>query len=116
MFLLLLVYEHLAGAGPWRAIKGRGVSRVITRRRIIHIPEAATHRSLKMMTVVVQVIVNSTIQTAVPMTQLVEKGIDDTNVEENNFGKRWTMRLKEKDERTRRILVATVSVRATIRR
>ena len=69
-----------------------------------------------MLAVIVQVIVNSTIQVAVPMTQLVENGIDDTSLEENNFGKRWTMRLKEKDERTRRSLVPTVSVRATIRR
>ena len=69
-----------------------------------------------MVTVIIQVIVNSTIQVAVPMTQLVKNWIDDTSVEENNFGKRWTMRLKEKDESTRRSLVATVSTRATIRR
>ena len=58
-----------------------------------------------MLAVIIQVIVNSTIQVAVPMTQLVENWIDDTSVEENNFGKRWTMRLKEKDERSKREVV-----------
>ena len=45
-----------------------------------------------MMTVIVQVIVNSTIRMVVPVPI---PWTDDTSVEENNFGKRWTKKLKE---------------------
>ena len=45
------------------------------------------------MTVIVQVIINSTIRMVVVPVPI--PWTDDTSVEENNFGKRWTKKLKE---------------------